>query len=946
MKFSDNQIVRICTILLCSCAVIVSPSVASAEEGDVRVYKPIDQPRFLKNDFTIRSLQAEEKDVDQFEAQAEHPLAVPDVKEAERQISEPIPKANIPNSKPDILSNNVLNDSRVSSNPNLNEDQFVPYQKKREAVRAPQELVAHTVVDAQLSRADSPAPDQGLFLSASLLDPELSPSEYINVDDALTAKVAVSSEKEFAQVIQEQVSDDVVDARSETVPVVSGQAKKANDEDLKADAARDQGAPVDFAADKLLHQSDNQTIVASGNVEIEQDGRILRADEMIYNLEKDEVIAKGNVVLTEANGDVYFADSFTLRRSMKEGFVRELEGYLSSGGKFSAQEGERLSDKRIVMKNASYTLCDCEDDKDGTPAWNIRAAEVTYDTEEHHIYYKNAKFEVFGVPVFYTPRLSHPDNTVKRKSGFLTPSFGYDSDIGANWTQEYYWSIADDKDATFGLLASTDEAPVGLIEYRQRFGSADFQINGSITHSDRTDDINGTEFRTDQELRGHLFAEGGWDINDKWRSGLEIEYTSDDQYLNQYNISSADVLESKLFIERFDNRNYATASLIAFQDLRLLEESVDQPNILPQVYSSFYGDPNALLGGRWNMNGSVLGLMREDGQDMNRFIGEVGWQRRFVSDYGIVSTFDTNLRGDAYHVTDRDIATFGSGRSNDSTQTRFIPSASMTTTLPLAKQYSKASLLIEPIVAMHLAPDVEEEDNDIPNEDSQDVQLDIINLFADSRFPGYDLIEDRSRVTYGLRTGLYGYDGSYLRGFLGQSYRFDEADNPFPQGSGLDRQESDIVGQISADYRGKYGLDYRFQLVGDTFNSARHEADLYADLAPFHFDIRYLFAQELEGTNIDETREQGRFATGVDLTDNWHVFSDIIYDLGEENGLREAWFGLDYSGCCVSYSISARRNITDDASGESGTEVMFRMGLKGLGEFGFDDDDRWNAGNR
>lgn len=968
MTVTENQMFRICAMMLCVCFMQADKALAASqddEEAAVRVYKPIETPRFMRNDFVIRSLQAEEQAIPQTDGSVSSPEPAP---EAPLVTKAPAVEAQKSIAKPKVVSKPVsLQESTVylgsdiqakeprniSRSPVLEDQSFEPVQKQREIIKQ-EGTVSQSVSVDQPKAADNglddldvealfvneqEAPDQeveqNLFISAALLDP----SQPDHVGKSTTTAIPNDAGNELVLAQKTFIDEYMAEGDGQA------QATNAVSETVTSDP-KDKGAPVDFAADNLQHSGDSRTIIASGNVEIEQDGRILKADEMIYDLENDTVVAKGNVVLTEPSGDVYFADSFTLRRSMKEGFVAGLEGYLSGGGKFTADEGRRLSDKRIVMSNASYTVCECEEDEDGNPAWNIKAKEVTYDSEEHRVYYKNAKFEVFGVPVFYTPRLSHPDNTVKRKSGFLTPSFGYDSDIGANMTQQYYWDIAPDKDATFGVLATTDESPVGLLEYRQRFGNADLQFNGSVTYSDRTDDINGVEFRAEEELRGHVFAEGGWDINEKWRSGLSIEYASDDQYLNQYNFSGEDVLESEMYVERFDDRNYTTARLLAFQDLRILEEAVDQPNILPEIYTSFYGEPNALLGGRWELQGSALGLTREDGQDMNRFIGQAGWQRRYVTGFGLVNTFDASVRGDAYHVTDRDIATGGSGRSSNTTETRVTPRASLITSFPLAKQYKKSNLLIEPVVAMHLAPDIEEEENDIPNEDSQDVQLDISNLFSQSRFPGYDLIEDRSRITYGLRTGLYGFDGSFLRGFIGQSYRLDEVDNPFPAGSGLDRQESDIVGQVAADYQGRYGIDYRFQIVGDTMNSARHEADFYADLHPFHFDARYLFAQALEGTNITESREQGRLAAGVNLTENWHVFSDVIYDLGEDDGLREAWFGIDYSGCCVSYSLSAKRNITDDASGESGTEVMFRMGLKGLGQFGFDDEDRWDAGNR
>lgn len=103
-------------------------------------------------------------------------------------------------------------------------------------------------------------------------------------------------------------------------------------------------------------------------------------------------------------------------------------------------------------------------------------------------------------------------------------------------------------------------------------------------------------------------------------------------------------------------------------------------------------------------------------------------------------------------------------------------------------------------------------DGDIPNEDSQDFTLDPTNIFEPNRFPGHDLIEDRSHATYGVRTGWHGDSGYRGEVFVGQSRRFDDKNNPFNNGSGLSDQESDYVGQVTASLGNYLDLDYRLQL--------------------------------------------------------------------------------------------------------------------------------------
>lgn len=94
------------------------------------------------------------------------------------------------------------------------------------------------------------------------------------------------------------------------------------------------------------------------------------------------------------------------------------------------------------MESASYTPCEpCKKNPDKPVVWQIKASEVTHDEEEHRISYRNARFELYGVPVAYTPYFSHPDGSIERKSGFLSPTFSLDSELGFSVGTSYYWPL-------------------------------------------------------------------------------------------------------------------------------------------------------------------------------------------------------------------------------------------------------------------------------------------------------------------------------------------------------------------------------------------------------------------------------------------------------------------------------------------------------------------------
>lgn len=700
--------------------------------------------------------------------------------------------------------------------------------------------------------------------------------------------------------------------------------------------AQNSGAPVDLQADRLVHDENGQTVTAIGDVVLIQDGRTVKADEIVYNLVADTVVATGHVEFTDVNGDQHNANRAEFNDALKDGFVEGLQSFLVDGSRFKASTGHHVEGDKTVMKDAFYTPCEtCKDNPDETPLWQIRASEVEHDTVNKKIKYHNARFEIKGVPIAYMPYFAHADGTVTRKSGFLTPTAGFSSDLGAFVESSYYWSIAPDKDLTVGTRVMTGGAPLGLLEWRQRWNNASLKARGSFTYSDRYIRQSGRSVSRDDELRGHVSADAKWDINNKWRSGIKLDIASDEQYMRQYDFDSDDVLHNEMYVERFSGRNYASGRILAFQDLRIEENRQDQPNILPEIEASFIGEPNniPIIGGRWSADMSILGLLRDgDEQDMNRIHSELGWQRRLVSDYGLVTVLDANMQGTFYDVHDRTGSAGNSLLDGSSTEERLFGYLNGQISYPVAKQIKNAQILIEPMASVTISPNLRR-DNDIPNEDSQDVQIDTLNIFEAGRFPGVDGVEDRSHVTYGMRTGIYGDEGSYGNVFLGQSYRLEEVENPFSEGSGLNEQDSDVVGQISASYKGDYTLDYRFQLDNHDLSEQRHEVDASMELKGLTLTSQYLFANALDGTDISETREQINNGASYYINDKWRIFGSARHDLGVDSGLRQANLGLDYTGQCITWSVTGTRSLTSEESGDNGTQIFFRVGFKNLGEF-------------
>ena len=94
---------------------------------------------------------------------------------------------------------------------------------------------------------------------------------------------------------------------------------------------------------------------------------------------------------------------------------------------------------------------------------------MLHDNKKKTIYYDNALIKVYDIPVFYSPKLSHPDPSVKRRSGFLVPTFLDTKNLGEGLSIPYYWAINKDKDLTFTNKLYATENPLFIGEYRSCF---------------------------------------------------------------------------------------------------------------------------------------------------------------------------------------------------------------------------------------------------------------------------------------------------------------------------------------------------------------------------------------------------------------------------------------------------------------------------------------------
>ena len=675
-------------------------------------------------------------------------------------------------------------------------------------------------------------------------------------------------------------------------------------------------APINLIADEMTYDKELGVVTARGNVEINQLDRILRADTITYNQRQDVLSASGKVSLLEPTGDVLFAEFMELTGDFKEGVIRDLRIILSDTSRIAANSARRTGGETTTMSQAVYSPCDlCKDDPSRPPLWQVKAMRVIHDQPSHMVEYKDAWLEVAGIPVAYTPYLTHPDPTVKRQSGFLAPSLGNSSALGAILETPYFWAISPSSDFTFSPRFTSKEGPILAGEYRQRFLRGSLATSASITED------------SDDDVRGHIRSTGRFDQDATWRVGYDIDRSSDDTYLRRYgNGSSNDTLTSRLYREGFRGGNYASMSAYAFQGLRAQDTHGQTPYVLPYMTYNHVGETDH-YGGRTEIDSSLVALTRTDGTDTRRLSVVSGWNRPFTTNSGHLFNFSTSLIGQAYHVDEltRPNDTEFSGATG-----RLIPEMAFDWRFPMIRDEGITRQVVEPLGSFVVSPNGGNPVN-IPNEDSLDFEFDDTNLFSPSRFTGVDRMDGGARVNYGIKWGIFGENGGSTSVLFGQSFR-PRTDDTFSDGSGVEDNFSDLVGRLIVQPTAEWSLFYRGRWDKDNYENRRSELSTVIGPRNFSLSIDYLLFNRPTTSELPG-REEIRFGLNVDLTRYWRISTGAIRDLGTDGGLRSAQLGLIYEDECFVVRTDFRRNYFRDRDLEPEDVVLVQLVFKTLGDF-------------
>jgi len=702
---------------------------------------------------------------------------------------------------------------------------------------------------------------------------------------------------------------------------------------------RTDGPPTLFQAEEVVVDRDAATVTARGKVEISRGERILMADEVAYDREDDVLSARGDVSLLLESGEVTFAEEMKVSGDLRDAAARSFRMLLTDRSRAAAASAVRVDGRVTEMRKVVYSPCRrCVTGPNDVPFWQLKADKLVHDQDEKTLSYRDARLEILGVPVVYTPYLRHPAPDNPRASGLLAPSFEVSGELGTRVDVPYHFAISERRDLTLTPILTTEEGPALAGEYRERTERGRFSVAGSATVADR-DTATGKD---DDVFRGHLDAEGQFHLDRKWRWGFDAELATDDTFRREYDFGSERFLESETFVERFDGADYFSARAMGFQGTRRRDVDEELPIVGPELrYAA--EDRDSFLGGRGFLDASAVAISRIDGRDSRRLSSTVGWQRAFTDALGGTAEVTTALYVDGFQTdgvapNNPEVNPDSALAQGNDTAGRFFPQAAVSYRLPFMRTGFLGREVLTPRAQVVVGPNAAN-DGAIPNEDSRDFTFDTTNLFQLNRFPGRDRVSAGQRIDYGLDYSLFrGGGGSLFSTVIGQSYRLN-GDSDTPESVGGDGgdggQLSDIVGRASLRPHRGIDLSYRYRLDEDSLDVNRSEVGLSAGAPALNVDLAYtlLESETTAGTSSFGEREELFIDVSSRVARDWSVRALHRQDLDSGTALStEA--GVSYHCDCFRFDLFVEREDFRDRGIDPETSVKFRFTFEHLGALG------------
>jgi len=685
-------------------------------------------------------------------------------------------------------------------------------------------------------------------------------------------------------------------------------------------------AITDEDAITIVSQSSNieKNILArfSGNVVMINKKQRITAENLEFNRLKASFNAQGNIHYQSDNIDV-FSQSISANNDKNATLLTQSAYQLANNPAHGSADELSISKKGdLTLRGSSFTTCQGEQ-----PDWLIDASKIYISTRKNKGEAYNARFKLFGVPVFYIPYFSFPV-TEQRKSGFLYPKLGSSNRSGFKVETPYYWNISENMDATITPRYMSKRGLQVLSEFRYLTGLQSGAINIEYLNKDLDlQSNNGARYLARIQHTGNfsenfrIYSDYTTISDDNYLVDLESEhYSANDAYLYQ-------VGELSYFSETWK-------ATIKLQDFEVLGDHIQSYRTLPQIeFSSFQLLP--FLQSSFDIYSEFSRFESPDKNlpNANRYHVEAGFSLPMThpgwflnSDVKILQT---------YYQQDR--------LKNTS-----LLSKNISRTLPKIRLHGGINLdrdikyfgdhltqTLEPQIQYLYIP--EKDQSNIGIYDTTALQDDYNGLFRDRRFSGLDRIAQANQFSWGITSRVLTKDHQEkLRLSLGKILYLNNSNKFFDDAQRIRTNQSVLAGDIF------YQISNKLQLSGNIqYDTKQNFTTKSATKIDYQYtnnhiiQVSHRYTRNVSGNKI----EQMSLLTSGELTKDWQFVGRLTQDLVNRRNI-ESYAGIQYESCCWAIRFAYHRNINskineqilfNQTHNEFDSGFVVQFVIKGLG---------------
>ncbi len=576
--------------------------------------------------------------------------------------------------------------------------------------------------------------------------------------------------------------------------------------------------PTFVSGERVSGRTDLETVI-EGAAELRKADTVIRADRLEYYQPDDLAKARGNVRLNKA-GNVYEGTLLELKVDAFEGFFNEPRyQFLRNEAYGQADRVDFIDDKRLIIRNATYTTCRRQPGPSWMPDWILRATTIRLDNEEEVGQAEGAVLRFKDIPILPIPEISFPLSN-KRKSGFLPPTIAVDNVNGLDLSIPYYWNIAPNRDATFfpALMSKRGVDAAGEFRYLEKDYKGELRANYMPNDRLRNRDRWGFTVIHNGVLPTGNSVLGNLGIN------LNLNRVSDDNYWRDFSRGTTSLTQRLLSNDAQLNWNSGNFS----SSLRTLKWQVLQDVSAPIVPPY---DRMPQLTGRYARYG-VGGFDFSVDADYTQFEADRALtlqpnaKRSFVLAQvsrpwqapGWFVTPKFQLHGTDYQF-DAPLAN-GALSAN-----RTVPIFSLDSGLVFERDASYLGRAwrqtLEPRAFYVYSPFRDQ--SLLPNYDSAANDFNFATIYSENAFGGNDRIADNNLLTVGVTSRLLdpATGAEAVRLGIAQRLRFKDQNVTLPGGTPVLERLSDVLAGVSVNWDPHWSFDSTVQYNPKTRRSIR-----------------------------------------------------------------------------------------------------------------------------